>query len=620
VKGRAVRVGGAARLTRPRVVAERPRGEPLQALYRFIVFAGITLGVACLYWARIVLIPIALAMLGTFLLSPLVSQVQRTRLPRIPAVILVVTLALALATGLGWALLSQVTRFADDLPKYRQTITRKINDLQKMRHGGTFEQVENTAKDVLKQIDKAGPQGEKPVPVVVSQPSPLWQLPHVVHPLTTAFMVLVLVIFMLIQQRELIGRIIRLFGYERMAATTRLLDEAGTRISRYLLTQSIINGSFGLGIGIGLAVIGLPFALALGSLAAVLRFLPYVGPWLAALVPLVLSLAVFDGWTRPLLILGLFVVTELTVAFVIEPLLYGRSAGVSAIALLVGAAFWTWLWGPIGLALATPLTVCLVVGARAVAGLEFIEVLMSDDPPVEPCLTFYQRLLAGDAREAAAVIAETAHRVSLEEVFDAIVAPAIARARLDRESDQLTREEYAHMLEMIRELIEEAPLGKSEEEAAADAPTPVLTQIAGCAARDEADGLGLLMLGRLLARDGCALHIAPAGGLVGEALAAVDAAPPALVCVAAVGNGGRRRMRHLVKRLRQSQPDTPILAGRWGAGNTADTRADLATTGADDVAISLAEARTEILRLLPPDDIKPATPYAVARAGTEVPS
>ena len=559
-------------------------------------------------------------MLGTFLLSPLVSQVQRTRLPRIPAVILVVTLALTLATGLGWALLSQVTSFADDLPKYRQTITRKINDLQKMRHGGTFEQVENTAKDVLKQIDKGGPQGEKPVPVVVSQPSPLWQLPHVVHPLTTAFMVLVLVIFMLIQQRELIGRIIRLFGYERMAATTRLLDEAGTRISRYLLTQSIINGSFGLGIGIGLAVIGLPFALALGSLAAVLRFLPYVGPWLAALVPLVLSLAVFDGWTRPLLILGLFVVTELTVAFVIEPLLYGRSAGVSAIALLVGAAFWTWLWGPIGLALATPLTVCLVVGARAVAGLEFIEVLMSDDPPVEPCLTFYQRLLAGDAREAAAVIAETAHRVSLEEVFDAIVAPAIARARLDRESDQLTREEYAHMLEMIRELIEEAPLGKSEEEAAADAPTPVLTQIAGCAARDEADGLGLLMLGRLLARDGCALHIAPAGGLVGEALAAVDAAPPALVCVAAVGNGGRRRMRHLVKRLRQSQPDTPILAGRWGAGNTADTRADLATTGADDVAISLAEARTEILRLLPPDDIKPATPYAVARAGTEVPS
>jgi hypothetical protein len=433
-------------------------------------------------------------------------------------------------------------------------------------------------------------------------------------------MVLVLVIFMLIQQRELIGRIIRLFGYERMAATTRLLDEAGTRISRYLLTQSIINGSFGLGIGIGLAVIGLPFALALGSLAAVLRFLPYVAAWLAALVPLVLSLAVFDGWTRPLLILGLFVVTELTVAFVVEPLLYGRSAGVSAIALLVGAAFWTWLWGPIGLALATPLTVCLVVGARAVAGLEFIEVLMSDDPPVEPCLTFYQRLLAGDAREAAAVIAETAHRVSLEDVFDAIVAPAIARARLDRESDQLTREEYAHMLEMIRELIEEAPLGKLEEGTAADAPTPVLTQIAGCAARDEADGLALLMLGRLLARDGCALHIAPAGGLVGEAMAAVDATPPALVCVAAVGNGGRRRMRHLVKRLRQSQPDTPILAARWGAGHSSDMRADLAATGADDVAISLAEARTEILRLLPPDDIKPAAPHAVARAGTEVAS
>jgi predicted PurR-regulated permease PerM len=612
--------GDGVRLPRPRAVIERPASEPQRALHRFIVFAGISLGVACLYWARIVLIPIALAMLGTFLLSPLVSQVQRTRLPRVPAVILVVALALALATGLGWVLLSQVTGFANDLPKYRETITRKVSDLQKMRHGRTLEQVENTAKDVLKQIDKGGPQSEKPVPVVVSQPSPLWNLPNVVHPLTTAFMVLVLVIFMLIQQRELIARIIRLFGYERMAATTRLLDEAGDRISRYLLTQSIINGSFGLGIGIGLAVIGLPFALALGSLAAILRFLPYVGPWLAILAPLTLSLAVFDGWTRPLLILGLFVVTELTVAFVIEPLLYGRSAGVSAIALLVGAGFWTWLWGPIGLALATPLTVCLVVASRAVAGLEFIDVLMSDDPPVEPCLTFYQRLLAGDAREAAAVIAETARRASLEEVFDAIVAPAITRARHDRENDQLTRQEYAHMLVMLRELIDEAPAEAPRAEAAADTPLCIRTQIAGCAARDEADGLGLHMLARLLAADGCAVHIAPAGGLVGEELAAVDAAPPALVCVAAVGNGGRRRMRHLVKRLRHSQRDVPILAARWGAGNSSALRADLVEVGADDVVTSIAEARAEILRLLPSDDINPAAPRAMTRAATEVAS
>jgi predicted PurR-regulated permease PerM len=619
VKGADLPRGG-VRLVRPRVVTERPVSEPQRALYRFIVFAGIALGVACLYWARIVLVPIAVAMLGTFLLSPLVSQVQRTRLPRVPAVMLVVALALALAVGLGWVLLSQVTSFANDLPKYRQTITRKINDLQQMRHGGTLEQVETTAKDVLKQIDKGAPQAEKPVPVVVSPPNPLWSLPNVVHPITTAFMVLVLVIFMLVQQRELIARIIRLFGYERMAATTRLLDEAGTRISRYLLTQSIINGSFGLGIGIGLAVIGLPFALALGSLAAILRFLPYVGPWLALLAPLTLSLAVFDGWTRPLLILGLFIVIEFTVAFVIEPLLYGRSAGVSAIALLVGAGFWTWLWGPIGLALAVPLTVCLVVASRAVAGLEFIEVLMSDDPPVEPCLTFYQRLLAGDAREAAAVIAETARRVPLEEVFDAIVAPAIARARHDRGNDQLTREEYGHMLTMVRELIEEAPTEAPRAETAEDGPTPLRAQIAGCAARDEVDGLGLLMLGRLLADDGCALHLAPPGGLIGEAVAAVDAAPPALVCVAAVGNGGRRRMRHLVKRLRQSHPDTPILAARWGAGNTSALRADLAEIGADDLVTSLAEARAEILRLLPSDDINPSGPRPMAGAATEVAS
>jgi predicted PurR-regulated permease PerM len=586
---------------RRRVSTPRGPAQPLRAAHRFVVFAGLALAVACLYWARVVLIPVALAVLIAFLLSSLVAHVQRTGLPRGPSVALVVAVALAFTVGLGWGLLSQVTTFANDLPRYRETITRKIADLQKVRRGGAFEKMESTARDVLKQIDKGRPPAEKPVPVVVSEPNSLWRLPNVVQHLATAFMVIVLVVFMLVQQRELIARVIRLFGYDRMAVTTRLLDEAGERISGYLLMQTTINSCFGVGIGLGLFLLGLPFALALGFLAAVLRFLPYIGAWLAALIPIALSLAVFDGWMKPLLVVGLFLVTELAVAYVIEPLLYGRSAGVSAVALLVAAAFWTWLWGPIGLALATPLTVCLVVASRAVAGLEFIEILLSDDPPVKPYLTFYQRLLAGDAREAADLVAETARRSSLEEAFDGILAPALARARHDRETDQLTREEYGRILESIRDLIEQTPAPEAPDPAP-DAPRPEPALIAGFGARDEVDALGLVMLGRLLEPAGCEMQIAP-GALVGEALASVESAHPALVCIGAVGRGGRRRMRHLVKRLRLSHPDIPILAARWGAGGEPETRADLAATGADDVASSLAETRAEVLRLLrPPDD------------------
>lgn len=582
---------------RRRIAAPRAPADFLRAAHRFFVFAGLALAVACLYWASVVFIPIVLAVLLSFLLSPLVARVHHTGLPRGLSVALVVVFALGVALALGWGFMSQVSTFADDLPRYSRTITRKISDLQQVGKGGALAKVEDTAKDVMNQIDKGDPAAEKPVPVVVSSPNPLWHLPSAAKHATTAFMVIVLVFFMLIQQRELRARVIRLFGYDRMATTTRLLDEAGSRISRYLLMQTIINSSFGLGIGLGLFLIGLPFALALGCMAAVLRFLPYVGAWLAAIIPLALSLAAFDGWSKPLLVLGLFLVTDLAVAYVIEPLLYGRSVGVSAIALLAGAGFWTWLWGAAGLALAVPLTVCLVVASRAVAGLEFIEVLLSDDPPVEPHLVFYQRLLAGDAADAEDLVAETTRATSLTAAFDRIIAPALARARQDRETEQLTQEEFARILSVIRDIIEKTPM--SPDGAAAPEPTPAAAaRVAACPARDEVDALGLAMLARLLEPAGFELRIAPGGGLVGEALALLETEAPALVCVGAVGGAGRGRMRHIVKRLRMSLPDTTILAARWGAGAGPVVRADLTSAGADDIATSLAEAHVEMLRRL----------------------
>jgi predicted PurR-regulated permease PerM len=307
---------------------------------RLVVLGGLILAVACLYWARVVFIPIALALLATFLLSPVVALVRRTRLHRVAAVVVVVVLAVALVAGVGWALFSQLTLLANDLPQYRATIARKIADVQRVGKGGALEKVEEATHDVLTQIEHANPPAKKPMPVVVSPPSPLWQIPRIVEPVGSAVFVLVLVVFMLIQQRELRARVVRLFGADRLAETTRALDEASERISRFLLTQTALNLSFGITIAAGLFALGLPFALTWGVLGALLRFIPYAGAWVAAAVPVMVSLAVFDGWTKPLMIVGLFAITETLIAFVLEPLFFAKSAGVSSIALLISVAFW----------------------------------------------------------------------------------------------------------------------------------------------------------------------------------------------------------------------------------------------------------------------------------------
>ena len=299
---------------------------------RLVVLGAVIVAIACLYWARVVFIPIALAILMTFLLSPVVALLRRLGLHRVPAVVVVLVLAVLLAVGLGWALFSQVTVLADDLPQYRATITRKINDVQRMGRGGTLQKVEETAHDVMAQIERTNPQATKPLPVIVSSPNSLWQIAKFLEPVGGAVFVFVLVAFMLIQQRELRARVVRLFGSDRLAETTRALDEAGERISRYLLTQTALNASFGVTIAIGLFVLGLPFALTWGALAALLRFIPYVGAWVAAALPILVSLAVFDGWVKPLLIVGLFAVSEPLIAFVLEPLFFAKSAGVSSIA------------------------------------------------------------------------------------------------------------------------------------------------------------------------------------------------------------------------------------------------------------------------------------------------
>ncbi len=363
--------------------------------------------VGALYLGREFLIPVAVAGLLTFVLNPIVRVFER-RLPRAAAVVLVVILTFAVLGAFAWALATQAASLGGEIPSYRDHLKAKAAQIRGASRGGVIEKVQSATKEVVEELqkeDKPVKPAEKPVPVVVkSQGAAIWQLPAVLGALGNVGLVLVLVIFMLLERLQLRDRLIRLIGFGRIATTTKAMDEAAQRITHYLTMQTLINGTFGLGVALGALLIGLPYAFLWGSLAAVLRFIPYVGPWAAALIVSLVGLAVFDGWLQPVLIAALFIALELFSNLVLETYLYSQSAGVSQVGLLVAVAFWTWVWGPVGLALATPLTVCLVVLAKYVPDLEIVSVLMSDEPVMGPARSYYQRLVARDESEAATLV------------------------------------------------------------------------------------------------------------------------------------------------------------------------------------------------------------------------
>ena len=368
------------------------KGCSAEKLPSLIAVATFLLIIASLYWAQAVLIPVALAILLTFLLSPVAGALERIALGRLPSVILIVVVTFSLLGGIGWIVALQFESLANELPTYRKNIRQKIADIRDAGKGGALEKVQKTADDVKEEFQKNNDPArvqEKPREVVVKaeESSTFWPIPLALGPMVERFagagLVIVLVVFMLIQREDLRNRLIRLVGYGRLTFTTRALEEAGQRISRYLLMQTIINSSFGLAVGLALYLIGVPYAMLWGFFAAVLRFIPYVGPFAAAIMPGALSLAVFEGWLWPILVVGIFVALQLICNMVLEPLLYAESAGVSEVGLLVAVAFWTWLWGPVGLVLATPLTVCVVVLGKYVPRMDFIGVLISDQPAME---------------------------------------------------------------------------------------------------------------------------------------------------------------------------------------------------------------------------------------------
>ncbi len=578
---------------------------PSQRYMQFLATAA--LSVAVLYFGREILIPLATAVLFTFLISPLVQLFERARIGRIASVLLSVLLIFSTVAGAGTAIGRQLTDLAVRLPRYKTNLKEKLRGLRLT--GGTMEKIETTFKEVSEEVESRSDQ----VQVVRVEPAdslPLDRAKVVVQsilaPAASAGLVVVLVIFMLISREDLRNRLVRLAG-RKLALTTRTLDEIGTRISRYLFFNAIVNGAFGVAVAAGLALIGVEYAFTWGLLAALLRFIPYLGPILATVPPLLLALMQFPGWLHPALAGGLFLVLELVTNNVVEPLVYGRSTGVSTVALLVAAMFWTWVWGPIGLILAVPLTVILAVVGEHVTALEPLAILLGDKPPLDPHVTYYQRLLAGDLDEASAILQERVRAVPVAQALDEVVVPALVLAESDREREELLPEDYQQLLQSTREFLDEAvPDNGGSEETTADKPgaptkTVLRARIVGCPARDLADETGLTVVRKSLdIRNGGCFEILSLQLLASEMLTEVEKAAPDAVLISCLSPQAAQQTRYLCKRLRQSFPRLRIVVGRWGfKGDKARLAATLRARGADQVVTTISEASDLLARVQP---------------------
>ena len=586
------------------------RRDPLSRLQPLLQVVILAFALFCLGIAQEVFIPIASAMLLTFVLAPIVERLQRARCPRVVAVIVTVALAFFVLGALGWLLASQVTTLAADLPQYRSNLTGKVRVLRRVGNSASLEKAQSTVKEVIGELQKkdgAVPAQKAPQPVVVENPAPVGfaglraTLGPVAGVVASVGFVVVLVIFMLMERQRLLERLIRLAGTGRVTLTTKILTDAAERIGRYLQMQSLVNTGFGVAIGSGLFLIGAPYALLFGVLGALLRFVPYVGVWVAAGSAALVSVAVFDGWREPVMVLALFTLVELTIYLVIEPLLYSHSAGVSPLALLITLAFWTWLWGPIGLILGTPLTVCLVALGRHIPEMQFIAVLFGDEPVVTTDVAIYQRLLKGDDTGARAVLEEYVKEHAAADEHEEVLLPVLARARRDATRGALTADEATFIADAVRRIVEDLETearraARARDEGARAAATASLHVLA-CPARDDVDAAALRLLASRVLDDGVRLDVTEPGTLTAEVLERVAATEPGVVVVAAVAQPALAHARYLLKRLGARFPDLPLVAACLSPPDDPDEAcAALLDAGASDVATTLGEARERVLQ------------------------
>jgi predicted PurR-regulated permease PerM len=613
----------------PTVVA--PAETP--GLTGLLTLAVAVVVVAGLYLGRAVLIPITLAVLLSFLLAPIVNLLRRIHLGRVLSVIVAVLLALSIILALGGLIGAQFAGLAQDVPQYASTIRSKLESVQAFAStrmnfviGRFGQQFEPPAPPKQKTTN---PTEQKPMQVEVHQPDPTpFQLAErilipIVDPLSTTAIVLIVSIFVLLKREDLRDRLIRLFGSSDLHRTTVAMNDAARRLSRYFLTQLGINAAFGVVTGAGLFFIGVPSPLLWGIIGLLLRFVPYIGAPLAAIMPLALAAAVSPYWSMMLWTAGLYLITEVIMGQAVEPLLYGHSTGLSPFSVVVSATFWTWLWGPIGLILSTPLTLCLVVLGRHVERLEFLDVILGDRPALTPVESFYQRMLAGDPDEARGQAEVLLQNRPLSSYYDEVALKGLQLAVNDAARGVLTEVQLEKIRASMQELIDDLdeyddqdPETKEAAEAAATTPSrseqdvpkhpapgkttedslplawrgkaPVLC-IAGRGPLDEA---AASMLAQLLHKNGLRARVLRHQAASRTHIGALDGEGVAMVCLCYLEIGGApSHLRYLLRRLRQRLPAARLLVGLWPAEQAILTDDRLrAAVGADLYTCSLREA------------------------------
>jgi predicted PurR-regulated permease PerM len=589
------------------------------------MLASIGLVVGALYLAKDLLVPLTLAVLLSFLLSPVCDWFERCRLPRIPAVLLTAFLGFA---GLGlvtWIAVVQITELAPKMPEYQANLLAKLHSanayaaaaLSKVTDAGReFGESLPESEDAQELMGS----GERPYAVrVVSSPTSSLEVFRgafgtVLGGLAPVGIVVVLVVFFLIRRDDLRDRFIRLIGKSQVNVTIQMLEDAGTRVSRYLLMLLFINATYGIAVGIGLYFIGVPNAVLWGILATTLRFIPYLGPWLAAAMPIGLAMAISTGWVAPLLAIGLFVVLELLSNNVMEPWLYGKTTGVSVVAVLVAAVFWTWLWGIVGLLLATPLTVCLLVIGKHVPQLSFLDVLLGNEPVFAPSRRVYQRLVAGDQDEAVELVEAACRDQPLAQVYETTLISALALAETHWRRGELDEGRHQFILNSVREILQDqgsrrpetSAVERTEDENGADGDAVGAVEpprsglcVLCLPARTEADEIAGTMLAQLMELPDCRVEAAPFASSPGELIDLVRKLEPRVVCISSLPPAAVMHARTLCKRLSGRIPAGNLVVGLWHfQGDSSKAKERIGCEAETRVVTTLADAQEQIRLLL----------------------
>ncbi len=577
----------------------------------FFALGTLALATGILHFAAPLLIPIGVAVLLAFLLTPVVRRLERYRVPRAAAVSVAVIAVLVAVGGLTWMVARQTDQLLDAFPQYEDNLRTKLAILRS-DDGSIFSKLREIAQRVDKEISReaavkprTGDEAVKVQVVPPENPLTLDNLPELARSagpvIGGAILSIALLAFMLMRREDLRERIFGLVGRSRIPVTTRALDEATERISRTLLTQFIVNSSFGVVYGAGLAIIGIPFAPLWGLLAIAFRYVPFIGAALAFLLPFVVSVLTMQGWQGPLLVVAWFVVLEVILVG-LEAWLIGPGIGVSPTATLVMLAFWTWLWGPIALLLATPLTACLMVMARFLPQFRFLEIALGDRPVLEAPDRLYQRLLSRDLEESRRLFDMHARSEGFVDACDRLLLPALQNAASDLGNRRISVDEYDAVLRSAQGLLEDlqAPEGRSDTEAAPTATATGSRFKVLCIARDEADRLGHLMLRQAMDPAEFEFEICSSDLLVSETVERIGRSVADAVCIGSMPPGGLTTAKLLCRRLRKRYPRATLLVVRWGgSGHIAQEREALQAAGATSVFTSVEELRLALIAARP---------------------